>query len=391
MARRAKIFLSYRRGDTAGHVGRLHDELVRTFGAHRVFMDIDSLKPGDDFSQVLRQRLGESLVVLVAIGPRWMGRNDDGTRRIDDPNDFVRLEVGTALADPKTRVIPVLCEGARIPGETALPPELQELSRRNAFELSDTRWHHDVASLFGVVQSLVPVAGRGKRLLLRAGRVVGVVALLAAALAWGYQALRTQFTRLSTNEQDAAPSSRDRRGASAPPKPRAGDAESRMPSAPPPRLVPPRIVRSASQQLARARREWVADAELTSIRVDCTRQNEGPCPLMLRFWSASRFATLESTQSIPDSAWTYRQTGGGSNLPALSLDIPEFEQIAAQAKSLGVTSDLDRLSLEQLRLQNNSIAPRWILWPRNREQGGREGRLCFEPRSTAHVDCRTGQ
>ena len=65
----------------------------------------------------IQQRLGESLVVLVAIGPRWMGRNDDGTRRIDDPNDFVRLEVGTALADPKTRVIPVLCEGARIPGE----------------------------------------------------------------------------------------------------------------------------------------------------------------------------------------------------------------------------------------------------------------------------------
>lgn len=391
MPRRTKIFLSYRRGDTAGHVGRLHDELVRTFGAHRVFMDIDGLKPGDDFILVLRQRLGESLVVLVAIGPRWMGRNDDGTRRIDDPNDFVRLEVGTALADPKTRVIPVLCEGAGIPSEASLPPDMQALSRRNAFELSDTRWHHDVTSLFGAVRSLVPVAGRGKQLLRRVGRVVGVIALLAAAVAWGFQALRTQFAKISTSEQSAALSARDRRGASSPPTRRAGTAQSRMPAAPAPRLVPPRIVLNASQQLARARREWVADAELTLIRVDCTWQNDGPCPLLLRFASASRFATLEATQSAPDSAWKYRQSGGGSNLPALSLDIPEFEQIAVQAKSLGVTSDLDRLSLEPLRLQNNSTAPRWILWPHNRDQGGREGRLCFEPRSTAHVDCRTGQ
>ena len=167
MPRRKKIFLSYRRGDTAGHVGRLHDELVRVFGADRVFMDVGGIAPGEDFIGVLRQRLAESVVVLVAIGPRWVGINNDGSRRIDDPNDFVRLEVITALADQKTRVIPVLCEGAKMPREATLPPALALLMRRQAFELSDGRWRQDVQSLFDAVKLSVPVAGRARRALVR--------------------------------------------------------------------------------------------------------------------------------------------------------------------------------------------------------------------------------
>ena len=119
MRRRNKIFLSYRRGDTAGHVGRLHDELVRVFGAERVFMDVGGIVPGDDFIRALRAALAESCVVLVAMGPRWAGVANDATRRIDDPNDFVRLEVVTALADQNARVIPVLCEGAQMPADTS--------------------------------------------------------------------------------------------------------------------------------------------------------------------------------------------------------------------------------------------------------------------------------
>ena len=93
------IFLSYRRDDTAGEAGRLAEHLVRRFGQDRVFIDIDTIAPGTDFTTELERALVGTTVVLVIIGRRWLTAADaDGRRRLDVPDDFVRREIVTACS-----------------------------------------------------------------------------------------------------------------------------------------------------------------------------------------------------------------------------------------------------------------------------------------------------
>jgi TIR domain len=141
------IFLSYRRDDSAGHVGRLYDALSGRFGSQRIFVDIDHISPGQDFLEVVDEAVTRCAVLLVVMGKRWAGTGRIGKRRIDDPGDFVRLEVVGGLRRTGLRMIPVLVGGAKMLGPTELPEDLRDLSRRNAFELSDTRWKEDVARL----------------------------------------------------------------------------------------------------------------------------------------------------------------------------------------------------------------------------------------------------
>ena len=148
-----KIFISYRRDDSAGYAGRLFDFLCARFGSKNVFMDIDTIEPGDDFRKVVRNAVGTCDVVLVLIGKQWLNMTDaTGQRRLDDSGDWVRVEVATALANPAVRVIPVLVRGAPMPGEYELPEDLKELSWRNALELSDSRFQHDAGRLVGVIE-----------------------------------------------------------------------------------------------------------------------------------------------------------------------------------------------------------------------------------------------
>ena len=150
--RDARIFLSYRRDDSAGHAGRLRDALAAHFGAERVFMDIDSIGYGDDFVEAVEKAVGSCAVVVVVIGREWLSAADKkGNRRLDDPRDFVRLEVETALKRG-VRIIPVLVEGASMPGEDVLPPPLAMLARRNAIELSDERWQFDTERLAAALE-----------------------------------------------------------------------------------------------------------------------------------------------------------------------------------------------------------------------------------------------
>jgi hypothetical protein len=146
------VFISYRRDDSGGHVGRLYDALSAHFGRQRLFFDIDHIAPGQDFVQVLENSLGRSSVLLVVIGKRWAGSGRIGARRIDDPGDFVRLEVARGLLRPELRVIPVLIQGVKMPGPAALPDDLKDLSRRNAIEVSDLRWKEDVARLIASLE-----------------------------------------------------------------------------------------------------------------------------------------------------------------------------------------------------------------------------------------------
>jgi len=142
-----RIFVSYRRDDAAGDAGRLADHLVRRFGAGRVFLDIDTIEPGSDFTHVLTTSLQQTAAVLVVMGLRWPQIADaEGRRRLDDPNDFVRLEVETALGRG-IPVVPVLVQGAPMPRADALPPSLAGLATRQAFSLDHAEFHADAERL----------------------------------------------------------------------------------------------------------------------------------------------------------------------------------------------------------------------------------------------------
>ena len=142
-----RIFISYRRDDAAGDAGRLADHLHRRFGKHRVFLDIDTIDPGTDFVRVLHASLQETAAVLVVIGPRWTSiRNAEGAPRLDSANDFVRLEVETALART-IPVVPVLVQGAKMPRAEDLPPSLASLVTRQAATLDHAEFHDDAERL----------------------------------------------------------------------------------------------------------------------------------------------------------------------------------------------------------------------------------------------------
>jgi TIR domain len=150
-----KVFISYRREETAGHAGRLYDVMSSRFGHANVFMDVD-MAPGVDFVERIKAAVGGCHVLLVIIGPRWSTiTNGSIAPRLADPGDFVRLEVEEGLRCADVNVIPVLVGGARMPGPSELPKELHPLSRRNALELSDSRWRYDVDRLLGALDRLL--------------------------------------------------------------------------------------------------------------------------------------------------------------------------------------------------------------------------------------------
>ena len=156
-----KIFISYRRDDSAGHAGRLFDYLSAHFGADNIFMDIDTIDPGEDFRKAISRAVGTCDVVLVLIGKQWLGMTDaQGRRRLDDPRDWVRMEVAAALANRRTRVIPVLVREASMPDVQELPEGLKELVWRNAMELSDKRFQYDVNKLIQVIERIPGIPER---------------------------------------------------------------------------------------------------------------------------------------------------------------------------------------------------------------------------------------
>jgi hypothetical protein len=141
------LFISYRREDSAAQAGRLHDHLSARFGADRVFMDVDAIGLGEDFARKIQESLDVTDALLAVIGKRWLDATDDkGRRRLDDPLDFVRTEIATAL-ERGAIVIPVLVGGARMPREDELPPALAPLARANAIDISDSRFGADVRTL----------------------------------------------------------------------------------------------------------------------------------------------------------------------------------------------------------------------------------------------------
>ena len=142
-----KIFISYRRGDDPGSAGRLLDMLKTAFEAEQLFIDVDNIEPGLDFVQVIQERVAQSQVLLAVIGKNWCdARGADGSRRLDDPSDIVRLEIESAIGQKK-RVIPVLIGDIKMPAAENLPESLRLLTQRNAVQIRHERFRDDTARL----------------------------------------------------------------------------------------------------------------------------------------------------------------------------------------------------------------------------------------------------
>ena len=142
-----KIFISYRRDDSAGHAGRVHDRLVAEFGRDLLFMDVDAIPLGSNFVKVLKDEVARCDVLLAVIGPHWLdARDKEGQRRLENPSDFVRVEIAAAL-QCDIPVIPILLEGVSVPKTAALPPEMRELSSRNGLDVRHVSFHQDMDKL----------------------------------------------------------------------------------------------------------------------------------------------------------------------------------------------------------------------------------------------------
>ena len=153
----SRIFISYRREDSSGHVLALLPSLRSHFGADRIFKDTDNIPPGADFLKFIKSELESCSVLLAIIGREWLTIQDPRLkrRRLDNPDDFLRVEVATALKNERIRVIPILIERAPMPAAQDLPSDLADLSFRNAVELSDGRWESDVRLLIEAIEHAV--------------------------------------------------------------------------------------------------------------------------------------------------------------------------------------------------------------------------------------------
>lgn len=148
-----KIFISYRRADSRKDAGRIYDRLVEAFGKENIFKDVDNIPLGKDFRGVLREAVAQCDIQLAIIGKQWLDIKDEaGNRRLDNPGDFVRIEVESALQRDSCIVIPVLVDNAPMPRADMLPPDLRELAFKNAAVVrDDPDFHNDITR---IIQSL---------------------------------------------------------------------------------------------------------------------------------------------------------------------------------------------------------------------------------------------
>ena len=149
------VFISYRRQESSGLAGRLYERLAARLGDDQVFMDVDTIAPGLDFAEVITQAVSTCQVLLAVIGPTWLAATDqDGQRRLEDPDDIVRLEIAAAL-ERDIRVIPILVEGAQMPRGQQLPEDLVKLARRNAVGLRHESFRADADRLLAVIEPIL--------------------------------------------------------------------------------------------------------------------------------------------------------------------------------------------------------------------------------------------
>jgi hypothetical protein len=158
------VFISYRRDDSAGYSGRLADALENRLGKDAVFRDVEDIKPGEDFVKAIERNLQNASAFLVIMGKDWLTVKDNqGRRRLDNPNDYVRIEIESALR-LKGLIIPVLVEGAVMPKPEELPPSITAIANLQAIEMTDSRWDEDIDRLIDTFNAFPDERARDKSL-----------------------------------------------------------------------------------------------------------------------------------------------------------------------------------------------------------------------------------
>jgi hypothetical protein len=158
-----QIFISYRREESRWSARSLHDRLCRNFNPEQIFMDIDAIALGEDFVKAIEITVAKCDVLIAVIGERWLTSADErGCRRLDYPNDFVRMEIAAALKR-EISVIPVLVDGASMPKATDLPEDLQPLVRRNALKITDTGFDGDCQRLATRISAVLEKAAAAQQ------------------------------------------------------------------------------------------------------------------------------------------------------------------------------------------------------------------------------------
>lgn len=185
-AKNRLIFISYRRADTDALAGRLRDRMLRSLRGWDIFVDVNSIPPGEDYKRIIDETLPRASVFVLLIGKQWLGPN--GTR-LHEPNDMVRYEIRLALAQG-VRIVPVVVNQVRMPAAHELPDDVAALATRNASELRHTRFDDDFAHLVKTLTGSAPVDWNWDRghvlsfvrhvaLGMIAGAVLSVAALIA--------------------------------------------------------------------------------------------------------------------------------------------------------------------------------------------------------------------
>jgi WD40 repeat protein len=196
-----KIFLSYRRKDEQGYAIALFDRLDRSFSPEKLFMDVEGgIAPGQDFVQAIEDQVNACDVMLVLIGPRWLTATDEmGRRRLDNPQDFVRIEIESALQLGK-KVIPVLVGNTEMPRADALPEPLKSLTRLQAIPLAETRFGADAQGLINELESTLTKAATPVHRWLRRGLGAAIGLAAIGAVSWIY--LYDESIRTFTGHSD---------------------------------------------------------------------------------------------------------------------------------------------------------------------------------------------
>ena len=181
------IFISYRRSDSADITGRIWDQLTNEFGADRLFRDVDKIPLGQDFRKVISDAIERCEVLLVVIGDEWLSDMDEsGRRRIDNPEDYVHMEVRLAL-ERGLAVIPVLVKNAKMPAATDLPPALSALSTINGTKVrADPDFPTDIKRLCANLPVSVNRVKRGRAISIGAWGVICTV-IVTVATVFGLQ------------------------------------------------------------------------------------------------------------------------------------------------------------------------------------------------------------
>jgi hypothetical protein len=148
-----RIFVNYRRDDSSGYANSIYQSLVVRFGADQVFMDVDTIAPGENFDQRIDQTLSTCDIVVAVIGREWLTASDGRGPRLASPDDYVRLELERAIAR-NIPLVPTLVHGATLPQAEELPQPLRPLVKRHAIELRNASWNADVGRMVEAFEEL---------------------------------------------------------------------------------------------------------------------------------------------------------------------------------------------------------------------------------------------